>query len=434
MGLYNILSSGDKIKKIRTKYGFNQEELAGSSMTRNLISEIEHNKVRLTESTAEAIVQNLNKLAEARKINVNISAEYLLEDEISQANKILKDYISKLKKYVNLNDNDFLETLKKCENFLVDWNIKDKKIIVYELAGDYFYSKKYFDKSILYYQKAFEAYDKVCYDIQLLRILRKMSKIYILSKKFNEGIECYEFAMNHFKNIPQSYFEIFTYNSTICYEELGDYDKALENLDKVDKLLDEKDNRHCDILINRSDCFLKMGDFKKALDICKIVSQKIGENEYYKKVINSTNLVWIYIKTNDNNMISKQLKIMEDDLMHIDKESDGIDLVYFYVGKIFECLHKNKEAEKHYLESLKFSKKFQKYDLECKILGHLIDLYIRSNDLEKIESIKNQVMILSNRELKVPNELLYKLIIFYSKTAQNDKIFEVSNFALNFKA
>lgn len=101
---------------------------------------------------------------------------------MSQASNILNDYIVKLRKCANSNDNDFPKLLKKCEDFLVDWNIKDKKIVVYEIAGDYFYSKKYFDKSILYYQKAFEAYDKVYYDIQLLRILRKMSKIYILLK------------------------------------------------------------------------------------------------------------------------------------------------------------------------------------------------------------------------------------------------------------
>lgn len=434
MGWYNILSPGDKIKKIRKKYGFNQEELAGTSITRNLISEIEHNKVRLTKSTADAIIKNINKLAKIRKIKLDISKEYLLENELSQASNILNDYIVKLRKCANSNDNDFPKLLKKCEDFLVDWNIKDKKIVVYEIAGDYFYSKKYFDKSILYYQKAFEAYDKVYYDIQLLRILRKMSKIYILLKKFNESIECYEFAMKHFKNIPKNYFEIFTYNSTICYEELGDYDKALKNLDKVDKLLDKKDSRHCDILVNRSDCFLKMGNYKKALDICKVISQKLNEEEYDKKVINSINLTWLCIKTNNNDMLNKQLKILENDLMHVNKKNDGIDLVYFHVGKVFECLDKNEEAEKHYLEALKFSRKFQKYNLECKILDCLIDLYIKLNDQEKIESIKNQIIALSNRELKIPNDLFYKLIMFYSKTVQNDKIFEMSNFALNFKA
>lgn len=98
MGNCQILSSGDKIKLIRKKYGLRQDDIVGEEVTRNLISQIEHNKAKLTKSTAEIIIKNLKEIAKKNNLEMDVTADYLLEDELAQANSILENYVDELKK------------------------------------------------------------------------------------------------------------------------------------------------------------------------------------------------------------------------------------------------------------------------------------------------------------------------------------------------
>lgn len=66
-----------------------QEELAGGEITRNLISIIENNKANLTPSTAKILVNNFNNYCLGKGIDIEVTEDYLLEDVVSQAKKVV---------------------------------------------------------------------------------------------------------------------------------------------------------------------------------------------------------------------------------------------------------------------------------------------------------------------------------------------------------
>ncbi|WP_084756824.1 helix-turn-helix transcriptional regulator [Clostridium sp. DMHC 10] len=180
MSYCTILSKGDKIKLLRKKYKLRQEDIAGNDITRNLISEIETNKANLTRSTAEAILKNLQKLGTKNHFEIEETVDYLLEDETIQASRVLDDYVGKLKTFMVYRDGDFTATLKEVEEFLVKWSITDKKIIIYELAGDYFGTQNEIDKSIIYYEKALTLVGKLSLSPMLLSILKNYQKYMVV--------------------------------------------------------------------------------------------------------------------------------------------------------------------------------------------------------------------------------------------------------------
>lgn len=174
MCVYEILPTGVKLKKLREKYKLNQDDLAGNEITRNLISQIEHGKARLTRHAAEIMFKNLQGICNNRDIETDEDIEYLLEDEESQANKILDRYITELKDLSVYKDGMFQNKLDEVENFTVNWNIIDKKIIIFELAGDYFFNTNDLHNSCMYYEKAKALMDNTIYSDNLISIFTKI--------------------------------------------------------------------------------------------------------------------------------------------------------------------------------------------------------------------------------------------------------------------
>ena len=57
----NLLTPGEKIKKIRKDFKIKQNEITGGKITRNLVSLIENNRADLTASTAEIIANSIKR-------------------------------------------------------------------------------------------------------------------------------------------------------------------------------------------------------------------------------------------------------------------------------------------------------------------------------------------------------------------------------------
>ena len=114
-----VISDGDKLKAIREKYNLKQEEISGKDITRNLISEIETNKANITKNTAEVIIKNLTEVAKKNGFQITETVEYLMEDQVVQANKVLDDYIEELKTLLISKDGSFIEVLKKSRKFFL---------------------------------------------------------------------------------------------------------------------------------------------------------------------------------------------------------------------------------------------------------------------------------------------------------------------------
>lgn len=435
MDCVEILSPGDKIKLLRRKYKLKQEEISGGKITRNLISEIETNKASLTRNTAEIIFNNLNILSKKYKFDITETVDYLMEDELYQANKILNSYINELKSVFPYKDRSFSKKLKIVESFLIKWDIKDKKIQIYELAGDYFSSINDYYKGALYYEKAFNLMDKLICTEELLGLLKKLSKVYAYTNKHNESIECAEFALDHFPNMPNYYKALFLYNSSISFKKLKQYNKAIKNLEASENYIDKSSlDKLIEIWNNKGTCFLDLKEYKRALEIFlkifKLVEEKTNMDQFMMTI---TNLIECYIGLNDSENTNKYLRITLDNLQdYLNSNSEYCPEVCCELGDIFKNLNDLKNAEIYYSKALKFSKE-EKLFIEAKrAICNLIDICTALDNVEKIDELEIETFILSNFETYLNNNIMYKLINFYSIHNMNAKINRLCKLATNY--
>ena len=179
---------------------------------------------------------------------------------------------------------------------MINWDIKEKKIIIYELAGDYFYNQGEMYKSISYYERALELTNKIELTENLLTLLRKLSMIYGYTGNYSESIKCCEFALNRFTNMPKETVVIFSHNNSLNYKKLGNYKRALENIQIAEELVDKKDFvKVFNILNNKAVCFYEMNLKQESLNVFNEILGLINKDDIERHVIILTNIINIYM-------------------------------------------------------------------------------------------------------------------------------------------
>ncbi|KHD34873.1 XRE family transcriptional regulator [Clostridium acetobutylicum] len=433
MESYKIISSGEKLKTIRKKYGLKQEELAGAEITRNLISQIEHNKAKLTKKAAQVIFKNLQKICNTRNISVEVQLAYLIEDEKDQANKILNEYIKELKDLTVYKDTSFSTKLTEVEKFLSTWNFIDKKIIIFELAGDYFCSIDDFYNSSIYYEKAKALADLDIHDNHMLSILRKLSMVYFYMGKYEYNIKCCEFAMDRFDHMSEEYFCIFLFNSALCYTELKEYDKAIRNLNKLEKTIKNTNtDKYYQVLLQKSLCLQYIGKYEESLTLYNKVLKSIDEKSYDKYVLSFINISEIYLNLGEYDKARETSNKIMEYIVYIDENYKNMPRFYFEIGKIFKRLKAFDTSEKYFLKSLELSKKYTHYYLIKDILCELVEVYKTQNNLDGIAYIKSQFFILTGKDNSINLAIMYKLLGFYLEIDDIQSLKEIYSFTKNF--
>lgn len=428
-----ILSDGDKLKKIRKKYGLKQEEITGNEITRNLISEIETNKASITKKTAEIVIKNLTSLAKKRNFKVAETVDYLMENQATQATKILDNYIEELKTLSISKDDSFIKILKEAESFLIDWDIKDKKLNIYELTGDYYCNNNEMYQSAVYYEKALALLSRVFLDKKLLSILKKLSMVYGYIGNYNKSIECCNFALSRFDDISLKDKIILRQNNALAYKLTKNFEGALYNIEIAEKIVDKNDtSQYIKILNNKAICLCEMKLYKEALKLFNQILGLINENQIEEYLIDLINIANVYIDLNDKNKSTEYLNIITTQLPNLKDTSSYAADIYFDIGNIYKKFDKLNLTEAYYLKALDFSKKQKSYILATKILNNLTDMYIMEDNVEKMNNIREKVFFISIRQDKIDNLLMYKLIGFYDKIG-NGKCKEIANFALKFQ-
>lgn len=433
MDTYEIMSIGDKLKNLRKKYNLSQDDLAGNQITRNLISQIEHNKANLTRSSAKIMLTNLKKICDKKNTEVEEDIDYLLEDERSQANKVLDKYIRELKDLTVYRDGAFLSKLSEIEEFLAKWDIKDKKITIFEMAGDYYSNIRDFYNSSMYYEKAKAIMDGDVHNEDMLSVLRKLSMIYYYMGKYEEDIKCCDFAINHFKDMSEEYYCIFIYNKSTCYMNLKQHDVALEGLKEIEYLTKKISmDKYYDVCIQIAICLGEINKYDESVQLYNKILESIGNNNYEKYIVVIINLVEIYMKLGDNEKIKENLKLIFEVKKHLSEKFISLPEVYFEIGKIGKELKDLELAEEYCEQALTYAKKNMRYNLESDILYELIDLYIEQNNKEKILDIMNEFFILTGKEGKISTKVMYKLIDFYLSIKDINSLKDILSFSKKF--
>lgn len=131
------LTIGQRIRMTRKYLGVKQYEITSGKITRNLISAIENDKVRLTSENARLIYDNLNRFAKERNLEIDLDLSEVLGDEPDFQAEIKADsYINQLRRHIKADDAPSDDVIHEIEDFLYAWDIPIKKAEVYTLFGD----------------------------------------------------------------------------------------------------------------------------------------------------------------------------------------------------------------------------------------------------------------------------------------------------------
>jgi tetratricopeptide (TPR) repeat protein len=426
-----VISDGDKLRTIRAKYNLKQDELSGKDITRNLISEIETGTANITKKTAEVVIKNLKEIGKRKHIEVTETVEYLMENQLVQATKILDDYIEELKTLVISKDGSFMEILKRAESFLIDWDIKDKKLSIYELAGDYYCNNNEMCQSAVYYEKAAALLSKMFLDKKLLTISRKLSIVYGRIGNYKKSIESCEFALNCFEDMSQKDRVIFIFNNALNYFNIKKFQKSLNNLKTAESIVSKDDDMYIKILNNKASCLYEINKKQESLRVFNELSRIIDKNNLEDYLVNLTNIIHVCMEIGLKDEAIEKCHIVTNQLVNLNEDNVCTTSIYFEMGKIYTDFNKIELSEEYYLKALDFAEKQKNYILANEILNNLIDMYIKENNIGKMNSIKEKVFFIAVKREKIDNLLMYKLIEFYDKIGSG-MCKEIAHFALKF--
>ncbi|PJI08776.1 MULTISPECIES: helix-turn-helix transcriptional regulator [Clostridium] len=432
MGSYEILSIGTKLKNLREKYNVRQEDLAGGEITRNLISQIEHGKANLTKNAAEIILKNLKKICGKNHITIDENIEYLMEDEKSQAEKILDKYIKELRDLMVYKDASFVDKLTEVEEFLVQWNITDKKVDIFELAGDYFTSTDDYYKSSLYYEKARALFDK--YSKNSISILRKLSMVYFYMGEYEQDIKCCQFALDWFNDdLTEEYRCIFLFNSALCYIEIKQYYEAIKNLIKTEEIIKHVNiNKYYEVLVEEAICLEHLEKYTESLDIYNKLLDIFKNTNAEQYVLVLANMLNLFRDSNDYINAQKTINNLVPNINKLNNNSKYLPSIYLELSKTFKWLKNLKKAEECCLKGFYASQKYTHYFVIDNIFAELIDIYCDTNNTEKIQKVKNDFFIMTSKENKLNTKIVFKLIGIYLKNNDTQSIQEIYDFSTKF--
>lgn len=414
MGADEIIPIADKLKNLRKKYHVKQEEVSGNDVTRNLISQIEHGKANLTKSVAETVIKNLKKIYAKKNVKINETVEYLMEDEKSQAAKILDKYIKELKDLSVYKDNSFIYKLNEVENFIANWDLVDKKISILELAGDYFFNNNDLYNSSLYYEKAKTLINNNVRNENLVSILRKLSMVYFYMDKYEEDIRCCDFALKQFPNMSKEYYSIFIFNSSLCYIEIKEYKIALSRLKKIENIVKEINmEKYYELLEQEGVCLQSLKKYDESLNIFNQVINSLSKDNHESYIIALFNLVDTYIKLDKADIAKKYLKDISENIDGISQSSKRVSEIYCETAKLCKKLNDLRLAKTYFLKSLDYAKLYNQYSIANNTLSDLFDIYLIDKDDKGINEIKDIFLLVTSKGEKINLQFINKLIDYY---------------------
>ena len=265
-----ILSLGEKIKKLRKEQNMTLKELAGDRITAAQISHIERDKSHTSQELLEYLADKLG-----------VSVDYLLETKEMQSKKITDNLILKSEIYIKCDEleeaeEQINEIIKVCKNYKLTENYGKCNNLLAEIyckRGDYSSAVYYYEKALYYFIKNEDKED-------IYNCYVSIGDIYGLDKFHKGALTHYMFAKEVLEesNIEDGdiYKELYSKISK-SYMNLKQPQKALEFMEKIDRI-DNEDNvkEEVNILVMKAKGLLSVGKyveskecFNKALEIIK---------------------------------------------------------------------------------------------------------------------------------------------------------------------
>lgn len=410
-----ILTPGQKLRKIRKLIGATQKEVAGEEVTRNLISQIENGKTKLSMATAKAICDNIKLIMNKKNIeNLNITPtpEWLLEDAYTQANNIADDYIKEFRsiKLEKKEQCNFEEKVNEIEGFLNKWDVSlEKKSKIYEIISDIYLNLSKLNESFFTIQISLNlSIQNKKYDESIRLMMALCKRMDSAGGNALERLRTVHLALNMYrennlnnKNLLKKIY----FNAALYYSMLKMFDVSIEYINQLIEECSLSTGETLNVNLLKANCYELSNRLNEAerlyLDTLDIALKEY-EATVISKIYNSLGTLYRLKgdRTNSLEYINYSLKVQADiEERHYAKtlyyavenyiEMNNKDLVLKNFCSALMWLHKTKNSEMYYELTLKLYNYFinhNDYSNIYKLLKKL-EVAIKCKIVENKESI-----------------------------------------------
>lgn len=433
MNEISILTPGEKVKSIRTKLGLKQQEIAGTEITRNMISYIENNKVSLTTQVAAIVCKNINSICQERGIDFSITEDYLLESVEEQMELIVSEYTNYFQNTKSIIKDEFHAKVTELDKIFASHSIPKLKLKIYSLIGEIYENNNSRNKAYNYFLKAYENSSKLINPHDQVNILSHLVKLCILLEKYVEALNYCELSEVHHKIIDEKLLYAFYFNKALSLKKLGNYSECIIEIDKIHSLFQLSGKEYYNVSILKSNCHYEQKQYSEAIKINSKLVNKIDDNNIDYKLLVLANTLEILVTLNDIISIKEYLSTCIANLKVYEKKglTSYSQSIYSSIALAYKKLN-NVEMQKKYLfRALIECKKFKYISFLVSTFENLLDIAIEEKNSELLNDLRNDILECISQELIPPyNKLILKLISYYNCSGEKENIQSLLNFVL----
>ena len=360
----NILSLGEKIKKLRKEKNMTLKELAGDRITAAQISHIERDKSHTSYELLEYLSERLD-----------VSIDYLLETKEMQPKKITDNLILQSEIYIKRDaldeaEKEIHEIIEICEEYGLSENYGKCNY----LLGDIYLKRKDGATANFYFEKALFYFIKNDDKKRIFQCYMNIANIYFDEEFYQVSLTNYYFAKDILEEIniddPDTYKELYSKISK-CYMKLNDSEKSLEFIEKIGNIdNDYSPEQEIELLVLKAKKLLAEGEYVKSKD-------------YF----------------------AKALKIIEKE-----ENKDKLAQIYLTVGSIYAEMGDN-EKFLEYSEKVYDIKKNDTDEYMMNSLYNIIQSYIDADDFEMAKKYSKLALAAAIKNKSKYDE--YKALKYY---------------------
>lgn len=276
----DILSLGEKIKKLRKEKNMTLKELAGDRITAAQISHIERDKSHTSHELLDYLSQKLEvsvdylletKEMQSRKITDNLilqSEIYIKTGELQKAEKLITEVLEVCRNY------KLIDNYGKCNFLLGTINLKKENysLVVGNLEKALYYFIKDDDKE------------------NIFRCYLNIGKVYAREDFYKGAITHLEFAEEVLLESQIEDMDIHKdlySNMAYAYMKLNDCEKSLHYINKINDIeIQNNIQDEIDILMLKANNFLKVGKYDESKDYFKRALELLEEEENKSQIAN----------------------------------------------------------------------------------------------------------------------------------------------------
>ncbi len=386
----NILSPGEKIKRLRREIGLKQDELTDDQITRSLISMIENGKRSLSHETAKIIAKKLND--HYKRYGKKITANYLMESKEEQVQKIIDNQLVSinilLSNYKNLNHSQIYDIFNKMLSLANEWSIREHYSKTLLRRGEFNYSSANYSDALMDFFSSLDYYLETK-NFEVVSLIYSKIGSSFLSKHFvEEGLlyfnKAYSVALEN--NTPNlQYIKMLKlYNTIICHRNLKKFDLVFKNISLFRELESVDSKYYDDVLLMEANTYRDLSNYDKAKKIYEELLSRESE-------LSSNTLLMIY---NNLSILYRCIGNLKESIKYSNQATElaeTVDLnisptIYCDIAKCYRNLNQLDKAIETLYKGSKIAKETSNIEALISINLFLSEIYKdHYNNLEEAE-------------------------------------------------